>query len=109
MWALIAGQRYKLTAVGPVREMEDMKASLVSLRPLTDTERKSFYVERLALAQLKEGESLDAFNERTANIWSVRKTVYMNGLYESRKPEAGRWLKLARRYPYKVVNNNEQK
>jgi predicted Zn-dependent protease len=84
-----------LTVAGQDDELEAIRATAQSFRPLTDSERSSIPVTRLRLVEARTGESLAQLGLRSGNAWSVRETAVMNGVPAGEPLDAGRVVKIA--------------
>ena len=71
-----------------------------SFRPLTEEQRNSIEVTRLALVEARAGEDLVALGNRTDNAWDPSRTAVLNGIFANHRFEAGDLVKIARVEPY---------
>jgi predicted Zn-dependent protease len=71
-----------------------------SFRPLTEEQRKSIEVTRLALVEARAGEDLVALGNRTDNAWDPSHTAVLNGIFANHRFEGGELVKIARVEPY---------
>ena len=84
-----------LTAAGQDADLDAIRATAQSFRPLTDSERNSIPVTRLRLVEARAGESLADLGVRSGNAWSVRETAVMNGIAAGAPLDDGRVVKIA--------------
>jgi predicted Zn-dependent protease len=84
-----------LTVAGQDEDLEAIRATAQSFRPLTKAERESIPVTRLRLVEARAGEGLAQLGLRSGNAWSVRETAAMNGIESGASLEAGRVVKIA--------------
>ena len=66
----IGNLTYQLIGAGPDRYKEDLRKTVLSLRPLTEKERGSITGIRLRIADAEADETLTELNQRTDNVWS---------------------------------------
>lgn len=90
---------FTFMGMGFERFSDPLREAVMSMRPLTTTERSSIGGLRLRLADTRPGESLQAWSERVGSQWSADLTAAMNGL-ESSHRGAGESLKYVRRESY---------
>ena len=87
---------------GGLDSYRDILASTVkSLRPITKTERDNVTINRIRLANAKEGESIEDFCSRTGNVWKPDYTMMINSL-ESNILKKDQLLKIAKKELYKT-------
>ncbi|MHC4081625.1 MAG: hypothetical protein ACYSU2_09940, partial [Planctomycetota bacterium] len=84
-----------LAAAGQDADLEAIRATAQSFRPLTEAERDSIPVVRLRLVEARAGESLAQLGLRSGNAWSVRETAVMNDIEAGEPLEGGRVVKIA--------------
>ncbi|MHC4902574.1 MAG: M48 family metalloprotease [Planctomycetota bacterium] len=84
-----------LAAAGQDADLEAIRATAQSFRPLTEAERDSIPVVRLRLVEARVGESLAQLGLRSGNAWSVRETAVMNDIEAGEPLEGGRVVKIA--------------
>jgi predicted Zn-dependent protease len=84
-----------LTVAGQDDDLEAIRATAQSFRPLTKVERDSIPVVRLRLVEARAGETLAQLGLRSGNAWSVRETAVMNGIDTGESLGAGRVVKIA--------------
>jgi predicted Zn-dependent protease len=90
-----------LAAAGQVADLEAIRSTAQSFRPLTRQERDSIPVVRLRLAEARAGESLAQLGLRSGNAWSVEETAVMNGILAGEPLEEGCVVKIAVIEPYR--------
>jgi predicted Zn-dependent protease len=84
-----------LAAAGQDADLEAIRATAASFRPLTEAERNSIPVTRLRLVEARAGESLARLGLRSGNAWSVEETAVMNGVDAGEPLDGGRVVKIA--------------
>jgi predicted Zn-dependent protease len=90
-----------LTVAGQQDDLDAIRATAASFRPLTDAEHALIPVVRLRLVEARAGENLERLNRRCANTWTVQETAAMNGIAAGDPLEAGRVIKIAVMEPYR--------
>jgi predicted Zn-dependent protease len=93
---------YQLIGLGPERYRELLKATALSLRPMTEEERRSVTAKRLRLVEARAGETLAELGQRAGNSWSPAYTALVNNLPADRPLEAGQWVKISHEEPYRT-------
>lgn len=71
-----------------------------SFGPMTDAQRQSLRVTRLALVTARAGEGLEALSRRSGNAWDVATTAVYNGVFVNHVYRGGERVKIARETPY---------
>ncbi len=100
LWVTIGDLTYQLIGAGPDRYKEELKKTVLSLRPLTEQERSSITGIRLRIAVAEADETLAELTQRTDNVWSPAYTAMVNNIPEDAKLEAGQLIKIARKELY---------
>jgi predicted Zn-dependent protease len=100
LWVTIGKLTYQLIGAGPDRYRQDLKESVLSLRPLTSEERNSITGIRLRIAKAKPGETLAELSKRTKNVWPVDYTAMINNIPVSTNLEKGQLVKIAKKELY---------
>ncbi|MHC4770063.1 MAG: hypothetical protein ACYTEI_15350, partial [Planctomycetota bacterium] len=90
-----------LTAAGQDEDLQAIRATAQSFRPLTEAERESIPVLRLRLVEARAGESLAQLGLRSGNAWSARETSVMNGIPAGELLDGGRVVKIAVIEPFR--------
>ena len=65
-----------------------------SYRPLRAADRAKILEDRLRVRQGRNGDSLEAFVERTGGTWSPEETAIANGLGDDARLDGGQLLKV---------------
>lgn len=94
------GGSYTFMAMGLERWRDTLRDAVLSLRPLTETERRVLGGLRLRTAPLGTGETLEQWNRRLGSAWGPEFSAAMNGLADSSHTGSGETLKYARREQY---------
>lgn len=94
------GGSYTFMSMGREQFREVLRESILSLSPLTDSERKSIVGIRLRTAELRQGENLEAWSKRLGSEWGPVFTAAMNGLPEQGHSGSGELQKYARKEQY---------
>jgi predicted Zn-dependent protease len=98
-WVAMGETTYKLVGLAPERHRETLRNAALTLRPLTDVERKSVTGKRLRIVSAREAERLEELGARTGNAWSPAYTALANGLETEAALKEGRLVKIARQEP----------
>jgi predicted Zn-dependent protease len=96
VWARMAGQTYHFIGMGAERHQETLRTVALSLRPLTDAERRAITGKRLRVATAHAGESIEQFSFRTGNAWTPTYTALVNGLAVNAQLTDNQPLKIVR-------------
>jgi predicted Zn-dependent protease len=80
--------------------LNDCRKTAATVRPLRSKERESIRQTTLELADVRQGETLEDFNERVGNAWNAERTAAANALSLPYTLRAGQLLKVARTVPY---------
>jgi predicted Zn-dependent protease len=102
LWVRMGTMTYQLIGLGPERYRELLKATALSLRPMTEEERRSVTAKRLRLVEARAGETLAELGQRAGNSWSPAYTALVNNLPADRPLEAGQWVKISHEEPYRT-------
>ena len=94
-WVTMAGKTYQLIGLAPEKHREALKNAALSLRPLTDVERRSVTGKRLRIATARPGERLENLSARTGNVWTPAYTALVNGLDAEADLKDGQLVKIA--------------
>ena len=100
LWVTIRDLTYGLIGAGVDRYKENLRKTVLSLRPLTSEERNSITGIRLRIAKAKSGETLAELGKRTGNVWETDYTAMVNNIPENTILEKGQLIKIAREEPY---------
>jgi predicted Zn-dependent protease len=101
LWVRMGAMTYQLIGLGPERYHELLKATAMSLRPLTEEERQGVTVNRLRIVEARAGETLEEFGQRTGNSWTPAYTAVANEIPADTLLEAGQLVKISREEPYR--------
>jgi predicted Zn-dependent protease len=103
-WIAQGERVFRIASVTPssefARRRDDFREVARSFRPLRPEDHARIREDRLRLRRGREGESLEAFLERTGGTWSPEETAIANGLGEDARLQAGQLLKVAISQPY---------
>jgi len=94
VWASLNGTTYHLVGMGLEKHQATLRKSVLSLRLLTDAERKSIVGKRIRVATAMSGETLEQFCTRTRNAWAPAYTALVNGVDPKQPLVAGQLLKI---------------
>ncbi|HZV03191.1 MAG TPA: M48 family metalloprotease [Planctomycetota bacterium] len=100
LWLEIGGRTLAAVGLGARSDRPAITSSLLSLRRITDEERRSIPVVRLHAARAVAGETLARIGSRLANVWPPSYTAMVNGLSEDAVLQARDVVKIALREPY---------
>ncbi len=93
------GGSFTFMGMGFERLRSPLRDAVMSMRPLTATERNSIGGLRLRLADVRPGESLQAWSERVGSQWSAGLAGAINGV-DADYRGSGESLKYVRRETY---------
>ena len=94
-------QTYQISGLGRIEDETDMINSVLSFRKMNTAELNSIRVNRLRTATAIDGETIEEFNIRTGNRWSVEMTSIANNLSQDKLLVDGQLLKIVMEEPYK--------
>jgi predicted Zn-dependent protease len=100
VWVRMGGLTYRFLALGPDRERPVLWATIESLRPINDLERRSIEVVRLRSVVTEKAGTIADATETSGNVWPADYTAMVNGVREDLVLAAGVPVKIARREPY---------
>jgi predicted Zn-dependent protease len=100
LWVTINDLTYGLIGAGVDRYKENLRKTVLSLRPLTSEERNSITGIRLRIAEAKSGETLAELSKRTDNVWEADYTAMINNIPEETILEKGQLIKIAKEEKY---------
>ena len=95
----MGGKTYQLIGLSPETHREALKNAALSLRPLTEVERRAVTGKRLRIVAARPGERLENLSARTGNAWSPAYTALVNGLKVDADLREGQLVKIARTEP----------
>jgi predicted Zn-dependent protease len=98
-WVAMGGKTYQLIGLAPEKHREALKNAALSLRPLTDVERRAVTGKRLRIVAARAGERLENLSARTGNVWTPAYTAIANGLEVETALREGQLIKIARTEP----------
>ena len=99
LWVTMAERTYQLIGLAPEQHQQTLKNAALTLRPLTEAERKSVTGKRLRIVTAHRGERLDELAARSGNAWSPAYTALANGLEVEATLSEGQLVKIARLEP----------
>lgn len=99
LWVSMGDKTYQLIGMAPERHRETLRNAALTLRPLTDAERRTVTGKRLRIVSAAKGERLENLSARTGNVWSPAYTALVNGLDAETDLKEGQLLKIARLEP----------
>ena len=100
VWIASQGAVHQLVGIAPESLRSTMRATVESLRPLTETERSSFQVRRIRVVEAISGETVAQLSRRTGNTLDAATTAIINGLSPSRPLTDQQLVKIVRIEPY---------
>jgi len=98
-WATMAGSTYQLIGLAPEKHRETLRDAALTLRPLTDAERRTVTGKRVRTVAARQGERLENVGARSGNVWSPAYTALVNGLTVDADLQEGQLVKIARAEP----------
>ena len=78
-----------------------MRATVESLRPLTEAERSSFVIQRIRVVEARAGETVSQLGRRTDNTLDAATTAILNGLNPSQQLADRQLIKVVCQEPYR--------
>jgi predicted Zn-dependent protease len=101
LWVRMDTMTYQLIGLGPEKYHELLRATAMSLRPMTKEEHGSLTAKRLRIVEARAGETLADLGQRTGNGWKPAYTAIVNGVSEASQLEAGELIKISHEEPYR--------
>jgi len=101
VWVAGDGLVFKLIAAAPDRFRPDLADTAMSLRTITDAERRSVRAVRLRIATARRGEGIAELGRRTGNTWNATETALANALDPAVRFQGGELVKIARSEAYR--------
>jgi predicted Zn-dependent protease len=95
------GLIYQFIGLAPEKYRELLRATALSFRPMTSTERKSITETRLRVVSVRSNESLTQLSKRMHNVWDIHTTAVMNGIDAKEPLREGQLIKIAVIQPYR--------
>jgi predicted Zn-dependent protease len=101
LWVGYRGLIYQFIGLAPEKYRKLLRATALSFRPMTSTERKSITETRLRVVSARSNESLTQLSKRKRNAWDIRTTAVMNGIDVKESLREGQLIKIAVIQPYR--------
>lgn len=101
LWVRMGRMTYQLIGIGPEKYRSLLKETAMSLRPMTEEERRSVTAKRLRVVEARAGETLEELGRRAGNGWTPAFTAIANNLPADRPLEAGQLVKISHEEPYR--------
>jgi predicted Zn-dependent protease len=101
LWVGYRGLIYQFIGLAPEKYRKLLRATALSFRPMTSTERKSITETRLRVVSARSNESLTQLSKRKRNAWDIRTTAVMNGIDAKEPLREGQLIKIAVIQPYR--------
>lgn len=98
-WVTMGGHTFQMIGLAPEAHRETLKNAALSLRPLTEVERRAVTGKRLRFVAARKDERLEELGARAGNVWPPAYTAVVNGWDLGQPLEAGRLVKIAREEP----------
>jgi len=95
LWVGYRGLIYQFIGLAPEKYRELLRATALSFRPMTPTERKSITETRLRVVSARSNESLTQLSKRMRNVWDIHTTAVMNGIDIKEPLKEGQLIKIA--------------
>jgi predicted Zn-dependent protease len=95
-WVAMAGKTYQMIGLAPEQHRQTLRDAALTLRPMTDIERRAVTGKRLRSVAARQGERLESLSARTGNVWTPAYTALVNGLDSEVVLTEGQPLKIAR-------------
>ncbi len=99
LWVTMAEKTYQLIGLAPDQNRQTLRNAAITLRPLTEAERRSMTGKRLRIVTARGGERLDELAARSGNAWSPAYTALANGSDVEATLSEGQLVKVVRLEP----------
>ena len=99
LWVTMAEKTYQLIGLAPEQYRETLRDAALTLRPITESERRTVTGKRLRIVVAHRSERLENLGARSGNAWSPAYTALANGLDPEATLSQGQVLKIARVQP----------
>jgi len=99
LWVSMGGKLFYVAGGGEDQYKDALRTAVLTLRPLRAEERASIRELRMRIEAVRAGETLDAFCNRTANVFKPELTAVLNDVQGPLT--SGQLLKIARLEPYR--------
>ncbi len=100
LWVSMGAKTFRMAGAGDDPWKEALRQAALSLRPLTAAEKAKVAVLRLRIETARDGETLNAFCERTRSAFKPQIVQALNGAGGGTLKQ-GQKLKIARLEPYR--------
>jgi len=100
LWITMGKLTYQLIGGGLDKYKQDLREAVLSMHPITKTERNSVMVNRVRIVKAKKGEALSELCSRTGNVWSPEYTAMINAISKDDKMAEGKLIKIAKKERY---------
>lgn len=100
VWVNLRRSTFQVVAMGADRYREALRDTALSLRDMTDDEKKSIVAYRIRIATAEAAETVEDLSARTGNEFSAEFTTVINGLPAGVNLDAGAPIKILSREPY---------
>ena len=95
LWVGYRGLIYQFIGLAPEKYRELLRATAMSFRPMTPTERTSITETRLRVVSARSNENLNQLSKRMHNVWDLHTTAVMNGIDVKEPLKKGQLIKIA--------------
>jgi predicted Zn-dependent protease len=95
-WVSMEGVTYQMVGLAPEKHRQLLRAAALSLRPLTETERRTVTGKRLRIVPAQDGEHLAELGARSGNAWPPGYTALVNGVGNDVVLKEGQLIKIVR-------------
>jgi predicted Zn-dependent protease len=99
LWLTMGEQTYQLIGLAPEQLRETLRDAALTLRPITESERKTVTGKRVRIVAAHREERLENLGARSGNAWSPAYTALANGLDAEAMLSEGQLVKIARVEP----------
>jgi predicted Zn-dependent protease len=96
LWVTMAEKTYQLIGLAPEALRETLRDAALTLRPITESERRTVTGKRLRIVAAHRSERLENLGARSGNAWSPAYTALANGLDAEATLSDGLLVKIAR-------------
>jgi predicted Zn-dependent protease len=99
LWVTMADRTYQLIGLAPEQLRETLRDAALTLRPITESERRMVTGKRLRIVAAHRGERLENLGARSGNAWSPAYAALANSLDPEATLSEGQLVKIARFEP----------
>jgi predicted Zn-dependent protease len=95
LWFSLNELTFQVLGVAKESKTALLRNTALSIRTLTRQERETIHMHTLRIREAQNGESIEAFNARTGNMWSPEITAILNSIEGDAVLKKGQLIKVA--------------